>query len=60
MENKKRKNHYCVVCRTDTDLTGIIAEGGSFICLDCAELIYHRMEQFHGRHLNHCTCCNRN
>lgn len=61
----KRKNTnipYCVICHTRNYNAGfgISFEGGSHICMECAEGIHGIIEQWHEEHLEHraCGCCN--
>ena len=56
MKRKNTNTRYCVVCRTYTSGAGITSNDGVHICLDCAEMIYDMMGQWHKAHLDHCNC----
>jgi hypothetical protein len=56
MKRKNTNNHYCVVCRIHTSGAGITSEDGVHICIECAEMIYNVMGQFHVMHLDNCAC----
>lgn len=56
MKRKNANARYCVVCRTHTSGAGITSDDGVHICIDCAEMIYDMMGQWHEEHLDHCDC----
>lgn len=58
MKKKNTKNYYCVVCRTHSNGAGLTTDDGVHICIDCAEMVYDVMGQWHEAHLDHCDCHN--
>ena len=56
MKRKHTTTRFCVVCRTHSNGAGITSEDGIHICLDCAEMIYNVMGQWHVAHLDQCNC----
>ena len=56
MKRNRASTYYCVVCRSRTGGAGITSEDGVHICIDCAEMIYNVMGQWHESHLDRCNC----
>ena len=56
--SNKNTTPFCVICRThNRNGAGITSSDGVHLCLDCAEMIYDVMGQFHAAHLDNCPCC---